>query len=345
MKKENELEILVTAMKETNSTRMYERYLAVRLHLVGRTLTEIAGILGRTYQTVSTYWNTYRNQGLPGLDLGHSPGGPKKLSEEQEDKVKATITNLRPVDVGFKARYTWTLNIIRKWIQREFDQTFTEKGVSKLLTRLGFSYTKTTYSLVNANLEEQEQFREVTLPELKEQLDQGEIDHLLFEDESMIRTYLALQYNWFPKGEQRKIPIYGHHKGAKLFAAIDYETGTVIQREEEDYTTAAFQRFLKEVLTHYPEGNLVMVLDNARIHHAEAIQRFLREHKRLRLVYLLKYSPELNPVEGLWKWLKHDVVNNVFFSKFYYIRSHVIAFMKRINRHPLEVIDRLLLRV
>ncbi len=55
MKKENELEILVTAMKETNSTRMYERYLAVRLHLEGRTLTEIAGILGRTYQTVSTY--------------------------------------------------------------------------------------------------------------------------------------------------------------------------------------------------------------------------------------------------------------------------------------------------
>ncbi|OME97317.1 IS630 family transposase, partial [Paenibacillus sp. FSL H7-0331] len=40
-----------------------------------------------------------------------------------------------------------------------------------------------------------------------------------------------------------------------------------------------------------------------------------------------------------------DVVNNVFFSKFYYIRSHVIAFMKRINQHPLEVIDRLLLRV
>ncbi|WP_240419414.1 helix-turn-helix domain-containing protein [Paenibacillus periandrae] len=111
MKKENELEILVTAMKETNSTRMYERYLAVRLHLVGRTLTEIAGSLKRTYQTVSTYWNTYRNQGLSGLDLGHSPGGPKKLTEEQEDKVKATITTLRPVDVGFKARHTWTLNI------------------------------------------------------------------------------------------------------------------------------------------------------------------------------------------------------------------------------------------
>lgn len=135
----------------------------------------------------------------------------------------------------------------------------------------------------------------------------------------MIRVYLALQYNWFHKGKQRKIPTYGNHIGAKLFAAMDYETGYVIHREEEAYTAAAFQRFLMDVLTQYPEGNLVMVLDNARIHHAEDIQPFLREQKRLLLVYLPKYSPELNPVEGLWKWLKHDVVNNVFFSKFYYI--------------------------
>jgi transposase len=116
MKQENELEVLAAAMKKTNSTRMYERYLAV-LHLEGQALTEIAGILGRTYQTFSTYRNTYRYQGFPGLDLGHSSGGPKKLSEEQEDKVKATITNLRPVHVGFKARFMWVLKIIRKWIQ------------------------------------------------------------------------------------------------------------------------------------------------------------------------------------------------------------------------------------
>jgi hypothetical protein len=100
----------------------------------------------------------------------------------------------------------------------------------------------------------QQQFREVTLPELKEQLSLGEIDHLLFEDESMIRAYLALQYNGFPKGQQRKIPTHGQHKGAKLFAAINYETGHVVHREEQRFTTAAFQRFLSDILQKYPEG-------------------------------------------------------------------------------------------
>lgn len=345
MKHEQEIELLTTAMKETESTRMYERYLAVRLHLEGRTLTEIADILGRSFPAISGYWKDYRKQGLQGLEFGEYPGGIRKLSDEQEERLKETIAGQRPVDVGFEAKYTWTLRIIRAWILREFGEKYTLKGISKLLNRLGFSYTKATYTLVRASKEEQKQFREVTLPELKEQLDQGEINHLLFEDESMIRAYLALQYNWFPQGYQRKIPTYGEHKGAKLLAAIDYETGHVTHREEEKLNATAFQRFLVDILHAYPKGKLVMVLDNARAHHADEIQPFLRKHPRLQLVFLPKYSPELNPVEGLWKWLKQDVVNNVFFHKFYIIRSHVAAFMKQVNQHPLEAIDRLLVRV
>lgn len=341
---EEEIEMLTVAMKETESTRMYERYLAVRLHLEGRTLTEIADILGRSFPAISGYWNAYRKQGLQGLELGEYPGGIRKLSDEQEERLKETIAKQRPVDVGFEAKYTWTLRIIRTWILREFGEKYTLKGISKMLNRLGFSYTKATYTLVRANKEEQKQFREVTLPELKQQLSQGEIDHLLFEDESMIRAYLALQYNWFPKGQQRKIPTHGEHKGAKLFAAIDYETGHVTHREEEKFDAAAFGRFLIDILQAYPKGKLVIVLDNAHAHHADEIQPLLRKNPRLQLVFLPKYSPELNPVEGLWKWLKQDVVNNVFFHKYYVIRTHVAAFMKRVNQSPLELIDRLLVR-
>ena len=58
-----------------------------------------------------------------------------------------------------------------------------------------------------------------------------------------------------------------------------------------------------------------MILDNARNHHAKLIQPFLEENKgRLELVFLPPYSPNLNLIEGLWKWLKETVINNVFFS-------------------------------
>ncbi|MBE2958388.1 IS630 family transposase, partial [Anoxybacillus flavithermus] len=87
---------------------------------------------------------------------------------------------------------------------------------------------------------------------------------------------------------------------------------------------------------------IVMILDNARIHHAKLIQPFLKEHEdRLELVFLPPYSPQLNLIEGLWKWLKSDVIYNVFYSGVQEIRKNVQAFIQRINQKPEQTIDRL----
>lgn len=89
-----------------------------------------------------------------------------------------------------------------------------------------------------------------------------------------------------------------------------------------------------------------MVLDNARIHHAKLLQPFLEDHKeRLELVFLPPYSPNLNLVEGLWKWIKSDVINNVFFHTVSEIRTKVAAFMRNIALDAQRIIDRLCLRL
>jgi len=89
-----------------------------------------------------------------------------------------------------------------------------------------------------------------------------------------------------------------------------------------------------------------MVLDNARIHHAKLIQPFLEQHAtRLEFVFLPPYSPKFNIVEGLWKWMKADVINNVFYHNVKEIRSNVKSFMNHIMLDLLKVIDRLCLKV
>lgn len=96
------------------------------------------------------------------------------------------------------------------------------------------------------------------------------------------------------------------------------------------------------MLERYPTGKIVMILDNARIHHAKLIQPFLKEHEdRLELVFLPPYSAQLNLIEGLWKWLKSDVIYNVFYSSVQEIRKNVQAFIQRINQKPEQTIDRL----
>lgn len=89
-----------------------------------------------------------------------------------------------------------------------------------------------------------------------------------------------------------------------------------------------------------------MILDNARIHHANLIQPFLEENKhRLELVFLLPYSPKLNLIEGLWGWLKSEIINNVFYKSLNKIRLAVREFIKMINQNPEATIKRLFLRM
>jgi putative transposase len=173
-----------------------------------------------------------------------------------------------------------------------------------------------------------------------------EIDHLLFEDESMIRDYQALGHTWFLKGKQRMIPTYGKHQGVKLIGTLNYETGALFCVEEEHYDADTFLRFLKQVLKQYPNGKIAMILDNARIHHAKLIQPFLNDHRhRLELVFLPPYSPEFNLIEGLWKWLKSDIIHNVFYSSVQEIKNNVQAFINELNQTPEKVINRLCVRM
>ncbi|BFH62480.1 hypothetical protein PAJ34TS1_30720 [Paenibacillus azoreducens] len=213
-----------------------------------------------------------------------------------------------------------------------------------MLHLLGFSFTKPTYTLALADSEKQEQFKQDF--ETVKKLIQREIDRILFQDESMIRDYQALAHTWFPKGQQKIVPTYGKHRGVKLIGTLDYESGEVFCIEEEQYDANVFLAFLKQVVARYPGEKIVMVLDNARIHHAKLIQPFLNEHSgRLQLMFLPPYSPQLNLIEGLWGWLKKSVIHNVFYHTVAEIRTAVQNFISEINKTPMETVDRLCIQI
>lgn len=162
----------------------------------------------------------------------------------------------------------------------------------------------------------------------------------------MIRDYQAIQKTWFKKGQQRKIPTYGKNAGVKLIGILNYETGKVYCEEHDKYDAIVFESFLIRILKQYPTGKIIMILDNARIHHAKLLQPLLEENKnRLELVFLPPYSPELNLIEGLWGWLKSSVINNAFYPTLSRVRVAVQKFINHINKVPTQIIDRLCIKM
>lgn len=172
-----------------------------------------------------------------------------------------------------------------------------------------------------------------------------QIQHILFEDESMIRDYQAIGATWFERGKQKIIKTFGKHRGVKLVGCLDYESGDIYCEEHDIYDAQTFLDFLENVLKRY-SGKIVMILDNARIHHAKLIQPFLLENiERLELIFLPPYSPNLNLIEGLWGWLKEKVINNVFYNKTYEIQKNVSDFLTEISKQPQVIIDRLCVKL
>lgn len=215
--KSNEIERLNTAMKETSDKRFYERYLAVRLRLEGHSFAEIGNLLGRIRQTVSIYWHSYQEHGLAGLKRDLPPGQPPKLTEEQRYRLAAMLEQQSPADVGFEARSTWTLPLVAEWIKREFDVTMSVRGISAMLKRMNFSFTKATYTLAKADEEAQAFFRKHTFVQLKK----------------LIRSYQALQYNGFPRGKQRKVPRMTSMKEPSCLQRSTTKRGTFITEKKK----------------------------------------------------------------------------------------------------------------
>lgn len=127
-------------------------------------------------------------------------GKPNRLTVEQRAKFAEIITTKTPADVVFAPYTNWTLAFLVSLVEREWAVSYSLRGMSKLLERMQFSHTRFTYTLANADPEKQKTFRGETFPTLKK-LFYEEIDHLLFQDESMIRDYQAIQKSWFQKGK------------------------------------------------------------------------------------------------------------------------------------------------
>jgi len=118
---------------------------------------------------------------------------------------------------------------------------------------------------------------------------------------------------WSLKGYQPEIFTYGGRLRQHLIGAVDPIEGNVHIAFSDGLKTIQFQHFLEGLLARNPKaGKLVIVLDNARAHHSKVLP---------------KYSPDLNPMEWFWKFLRKQVTHNTFFGNFKEFQRALIKFI------------------
>ena len=117
---------------------------------------------------------------------------------------------------------------------------------------------------------------------------------------------------WAEKGKQPRINQKQRKRERKtLFGCIEPETGIVITGKADKGNTVSFFSFLLLVAKQYQGRKIVMVLDNVPYHHAKRLKPILERYKhRIELVYLPPYSPDLNPIERVWWYMRKKITHN-----------------------------------
>jgi len=153
-----ELQKVKSAMNNEKGARYFKRYQALYLYLSGKKGDEVSSIVGISKISVSRINQIYKREGLAGIPDKPREGRPRKLTQQQEAKIKEMILHQVPSEVGFPAEFNWTAGLVVKYIKQEYGLDYSIRGITGILDRLGLSYTRPTYVLANADKEKQAQF-------------------------------------------------------------------------------------------------------------------------------------------------------------------------------------------
>jgi hypothetical protein len=122
---------------------------------------------------------------------------------------------------------------------------------------------------------------------------------LLVEDETDLLLFPPLRAMWSLRGQPAQVLLSGWNAKRVVFGAMNLVTGHRLFQVRLHQRAEDFQAFLHDVREHYRGWHITLLLDGNRSHTAEN-SRDLADRLGMRLLWLPKRAPELNPMDTLW---------------------------------------------
>ncbi len=124
-----------------------------------------------------------------------------------------------------------------------------------------------------------------------------------------------------------------------VISALTEDARLLAQPWEGTINGTRVVRFLRHLLRHVP-GKVLVVWDGASLHRCHEVKQFLADGaaKRLKLLSLPGYAPDLNPDAGVWRWLKRVALGNVYCDTLKELRYELRLALARL-RHRKDVLN------
>lgn len=285
--------ILERIYKQSQYHQVRQRAQCIKLSYERYEIKDLMRIFQVSRLTIYNWFNDWEEKGLVGLYDKKGRGRKSKLNDEQKEQIKKW-TKQNPKN----------LDLVRKTIKTEWNIEVSKDTIKRILNLLSMSWHRIKRGVAGQPETLEYEAKKQELSELKSQEDRGEID-LRYLDETGFCLSSYVPYAWLALGEILTVKT---QKSKRLNALgflnrkNDLEVYLFEGSITSDVVIACIDKFC-ETLT----NQTVLVIDNSSIHTSNALLDKQEEwkDKGLTLFFLPTYSPELNIIEILWRFIKY----------------------------------------
>ena len=288
------ISMLQRIYKQSKHHRVRQRAHCLLLSLQGLTTTELVKIFQVDRITIYHWFDAWEVQRLAGLYDKAKQGRPQKCTPEQKEQIRQ-----------WAKAFPKNLNKIGVLVAEHFDLRISKQTLKRLLKSMTFSWRRVRKGLKGEPDPEEYQQKKQALHDLQQQVSQGILD-LYYFDESGFCLTPYLPYAWQEKGQtiglpsrpSKRLNVLGFLSKQNALQAYS-SFGSV----DSNVVIRCINDFCKDI-----DKKTVIVMDNSPIHTSEAFQEHIPLWKEIGLdiFYLPKYSPELNCIEILWRFIKYE---------------------------------------
>jgi len=247
-------------------------------------------------ESVRNHHKRYRKGGLMALLRNEASGSDCALNDEQRQQLTDYLQSHLCLTARQAAHY----------VQQTWQGTYSERGVTQLLHRLGFVYKKPKLisgkddaGRQRAFIEEYRQLQEAKQPE----------DRIYFMDATHPHHNPMAGCGWIERGQACEIRSNTGRQRLNINGVIDCNDLSAIVRYDDTINAQSTIKLFQQIELQNPGAERIHIIcDNARYYHARLVKDCLA-NSRIELVFLPPYAPNLNLIERFWKFFKKTVLD------------------------------------
>jgi len=275
---------------------------AVDAVLEGMTKTAVAGAYGVDRNTIARWVIKFEEHGDDALDRQAGSGRPRKLEDLTEGELLGIVlAGARSYEFETDL---WTVRRLRRVIMDEFHIQVSKNTIWRRLRDAGLTYQKPERQYYEIDEATRKKWLRYEVPKIRRAVKKYR-GILYFQDESNISLTAFLGRTWSPCGQTPKATVTGKRAGVAATSAISRSGQLLFRLLDKRIASKEVIEFLGQMLRHHRRRHLIVVMDRAPPHTSKKTRSWIDAQPRLHVFHLPAYSPDWNPDEKVWNYLKH----------------------------------------